>query len=115
MSIDTNVARHMNATSGQKDKLVDDIKSVVTDAEEMLRKARTSSAEGYSAIRAELEDRLASSIARLQDVQAQMKFRARQAARVTDEYVRDNPWKSMGYVAIAGLAVGLILTLSSRR
>ena len=110
MNVETRAARHINATGGHKDKLVDDIKSVVTDAEEMLRKARTSSAEGYSAIRAELEDRLASSIARLQEVQAQMKSRARQAARVTDDYVHDNPWKSMSYVAIAGLVVGLLLT-----
>ena len=109
MNVDQS-ARHINAISGQEDKLVDDIKSVLTDAEEMLRKARTSSADGYSAIRAELEDRLASSISRLQDVQAQMKSRARQAARVTDEYVHDNPWKSMSYVAIAGLVLGLILT-----
>ena len=110
MNVDPGTARHINAFSGQKDKLVDDIKSVLTDAEEMLRKARTSSAEGYSAIRAELEDRLGSSIVRLQEVQAQMKSRARQAVRVTDEYVHDNPWKSMSYVAIAGLVLGLILT-----
>ena len=110
MNLETSAARNINAMSGQKNKLVDDIKSVVTDAEEMLRKANTSSAEGYSAIRAELEDRLASSIVRLQEVQAQMKSRARQAVRVTDEYVHDNPWKSMSYVAIAGLVLGLILT-----
>ena len=110
MSIDSSGARHINAISGQKDKLVDDIKSVLTDAEDMLRKARTSSAEGYSAVRAELEDRLGNSIVRLQEVQAQMKSRVRQTARVTDEYVHDNPWKSMSYVAIAGLVLGLILT-----
>jgi ElaB/YqjD/DUF883 family membrane-anchored ribosome-binding protein len=110
MSVETSVAKHFNGLSGQKDKLVDDIKSVVADAEELLRKAKTSSAEGYSAVRVELEDRLANSIVRLQEVQQELRSRARQAAKVTDEYVHENPWKSMGYVAAAGLIVGLLLS-----
>ena len=110
MSAETSAAKHINALSGQKDKLVDDIKSVVSDAEELLRKAKTSSSEGYSAVRVELEDRLANSIVRLQEVQEELKSRARRAARVTDEYVHDNPWKSMGYVAVAGLVLGLLIT-----
>jgi ElaB/YqjD/DUF883 family membrane-anchored ribosome-binding protein len=110
MSAETSAAKHVDALSGQKDKLVDDIKLVVTDAEELLRKAKTSSAEGYSAVRVELEDRLSNSIVRLQEVQEELRARARQAARATDEYVHDNPWKSMGYVAVAGLIVGLLIT-----
>ena len=110
MSTQTSVAKHVNALSGQKDKLVDDIKAVVADAEELLRKARASSAEGYSAVRVELEDRLANSIVRLQEVQEELKSRAHQAAQAADEYVHDNPWKSMGYVAAAGLIVGLLAT-----
>jgi ElaB/YqjD/DUF883 family membrane-anchored ribosome-binding protein len=110
MSVETSAAKQINSLSGQKDKLVDDIKSVLADAEELLRKAKTSSAEGFSAVRVELEDRLANSIIRLQEVQQELKSRARQAARVTDEYVHDNPWKSMGYVALAGLIVGLLIS-----
>lgn len=110
MSMENSAAKHINTLSGQKDKLADDIKSVVSDAEELLRKAKSSTSEGYSAVRSELEDRLANSIVRLQEVQEELKSRARQAARVTDEYVHDNPWKSMGYVAVAGLIVGLLIT-----
>ncbi len=110
MSVETSAAKHINALSGQKDKLVDEIKSVVANAEELLRKAKTSSAEGYSALSVELEGRLANSIVRLQEVQEELKSRARQAAKATDEYVHDNPWKSMGYVAVAGMIVGLLIT-----
>ena len=109
MSMDTVVARNISALNGQKDKLIDDIKAVMSDAEELLRKAKTSGAEGYSAVRVELEDRLANSIVRLQEVQEELKSRARRAARATDAYVHDNPWKSMGYVAAAGLVLGLLL------
>jgi len=110
MSVETSAAKSINALSGQKDTLVDDIRSVVSSAEDLLKKAKTSSAEGYSAVRVELEDRLANSIVRLQEVQEELKSRARVAARATDEYVHENPWKSMGYVALAGLLIGLLIT-----
>ena len=94
----------------QKDKLVDDIKAVMSDAQELLDKAKTSSAEGYSVVRTELEDRLAESIVRLQEVQEELKARARSAAKATDTYVHENPWKSIGYVALAGLIVGMLFS-----
>ena len=110
MSAESIATRQLNTMSGQKDKLVDDIKGMLADAEDMLKKAKASGAEGFSAARVELEDRLANSIVRLQEVQEEVKMRGRQAARVTEEYVQDNPWKSMGYVAVAGLIIGVLLT-----
>ena len=112
MNVETRAAKRINALGGQKDKLIEDIKSVVADADDLLSKARTASAEGYSAVRVELEDRLANSIVRLQEVQEELKSRARQALRTTDEYIHDNPWKSMGYVAVLGLIAGLLITRS---
>ena len=99
--------------NGQKDKLLADVKNVVADAENLLKKAKSSGAESYAAVRAELEDKLADTIVRLQEVQEELKARARYAARATDDYVHENPWKSMGAVAAVGIVVGLIL--SSRR
>jgi ElaB/YqjD/DUF883 family membrane-anchored ribosome-binding protein len=34
---------------------------------------------------------------------------ARQAAEFTDEYVRMNPWKSLGIAAAAGLLIGILM------
>jgi ElaB/YqjD/DUF883 family membrane-anchored ribosome-binding protein len=109
MNVETVAAGSANTLNGQKDKLIDDIKSVVADAQDLLKQAKSSSMEGYSAVRTELEDRLADSIVRLQEVQEELKARARNAARATDTYVHDNPWKSMGYVALAGLVVGFLI------
>ena len=64
-------------------------------------------------MRAELEDKLSDTIVRLQEVQEELTARARDAARATDDYVHENPWKSMGVVAAVGIVVGLLL--SSRR
>jgi ElaB/YqjD/DUF883 family membrane-anchored ribosome-binding protein len=35
---------------------------------------------------------------------------ARQAAEFTDEYVRMNPWKSLGIAAAAGLLIGILMS-----
>lgn len=35
---------------------------------------------------------------------------AKQAAEFTDEYVRMNPWKSLGIAAAAGLLIGILMT-----
>ena len=34
---------------------------------------------------------------------------ARKAAEVTDQYVRDNPWESVGYVAGAAFVIGFLI------
>jgi ElaB/YqjD/DUF883 family membrane-anchored ribosome-binding protein len=40
---------------------------------------------------------------------------ATDAARATDSYVRDNPWKSIAYGAAAGAAVALVAAVLMRR
>ena len=114
MSVETQAVRGAaKQMNGQKDKLLADVKNVVAEAENLLKKAKSSGAESYAAVRAELEDKLADTIVHLQEVQEELTARARYAARATDDYVHDNPWKSMGVVAAIGIVVGLLL--SSRR
>jgi ElaB/YqjD/DUF883 family membrane-anchored ribosome-binding protein len=96
--------------NGRKDKLVADIKTVVTDAEDLLRQAKASGSEGYANVRADLEERLAETVMHLQEIQEELRYRARYAARAADEYVHQNPWKSIGMVAAAGIVFGLLLS-----
>jgi ElaB/YqjD/DUF883 family membrane-anchored ribosome-binding protein len=35
--------------------------------------------------------------------------RAKAAARVTDDYVHDNPWRAIGAAAAAGFLIGLLV------
>jgi len=110
MNADTPAVRSAaTQLNGQKDKLAY-IRTVVTDAENLLKQAKTTGAEGYAAVRAELEDKLADTVVRLQEVQEELKFRARYAARAADAYVHENPWKSMGILAAAGVLVGILLS-----
>ena len=35
---------------------------------------------------------------------------AKKAAKVTDEYVQDNPWRAVGIAAVAGLVLGVLIS-----
>lgn len=111
MNTDTQaVRRTAHPMSDQKDKLAADIRTTVDDAETLLKQAGSTATEGYAAVRAELADKLADAVLRLQEVQEELKFRARHAARAADDYVHDNPWKSLGLAAAMGIVLGLVLS-----
>ena len=46
--------------------------------------------------------------ARLSSIEDEALRRAREVADATDEYVRENPWQSVGIAAGVGLLVGLL-------
>jgi len=52
---------------------------------------------------------------RLADAGARVRGAATDAARATDSYVQDNPWRSIAYGAVAGAAIALVASLLLRR
>lgn len=96
-------------TTAQTDKLMADLRLVVADAEELLRTTAGQAGEGA----AELRDRVRVSLARardgLADVQEAALSKAKAAGRAADDYVHDNPWRSIGVAAGFGLLVGLLI------
>jgi ElaB/YqjD/DUF883 family membrane-anchored ribosome-binding protein len=46
---------------------------------------------------------------RAQEWQKRASDSARKAARVTDDYVRQNPWETVGYVAAGAFVIGFLL------
>ena len=47
---------------------------------------------------------------RVTQVEDEALRRAREVADATEEYVRDNPWQSVGIAAGVGLLIGLLLS-----
>ncbi len=97
------------ANAVNKDKLVADLKVVVADAEELLRATAGQAGEKVSALREKIQDNLAKARASLADAQAAMVDKAKEVGHATDEYVRDNPWKSVGIAAGIGFVIGLLV------
>ena len=91
-----------------KQKIVEDLKVLLTDSEEMLRLATAVSGEGVDALRERLRTHIDSLRAALGDAQSTAKQRYRAAADCTDHYVRENPWQAVGVAAGIGFLFGVL-------
>jgi len=91
-----------------RDKLVADVKAVIADAEALLRATAGQAGEKVAAARAKAEEGLKRARDRLSEME--VVERGRDAARATDKFVSENPWKSVGIAAGVGLIVGLLVS-----
>lgn len=91
------------------DQLLDDLKTVMNDAEALLRATSAQTGEKIQEVRARAEESLRQAKARLSSIEDEAVRRAREVADATDEYVRENPWQSVGIAAGVGLLLGLLL------
>lgn len=96
-------------TDVTKDKLISDLKLVIADSEELLRATAGQAGDKVAEIRTKATDRIANLKAQLLDAEAAMVEKAKQVGRVTDDYVHDNPWRSIGVAAGVGFIVGLLI------
>jgi len=99
----------VDAGQVNKEKLVADLRQVISDAEELMR-ATAHQTDGKIA---ELRDRIGENLRqaryKLVDAEEAIKAKTREVARATDDYVHENPWKAIGVAAGAGLIVGLLI------
>ena len=95
--------------AASKDKLMDDLRLVVVDAEELLRATASQAGEGAATARARIQESLQVVKEHLDAAETAVIERTRQAAKVTDQYVHDNPWKMIGISALAGAVVGMLI------
>ena len=100
-------------TESTRESLVDDLAAVLAEGEEMLRRAAAETGDKARDLRSQVETNLLRAKLRLQEIEGEAVDRAKDAARATDDYVRDNPWKAVGVAAAVGLAIGLLLNRRS--
>jgi ElaB/YqjD/DUF883 family membrane-anchored ribosome-binding protein len=97
-------------TDVNTDKLVADLKVVVADAEELLRATASQAGEKVSVARERIQASLATAKVKLGEAERAAIEKAKLAAKATDEYVHDNPWKAVGIAAGVGLVLGLLIS-----
>jgi ElaB/YqjD/DUF883 family membrane-anchored ribosome-binding protein len=96
-------------TVAAREKLTEDLAVVLTDAEDLLKRAATESGEKARDLRSQVETNLLKAKLKLQEIEGQAVDQAKAAARATNEYVHENPWPTIGVAAAIGLAIGLLL------
>lgn len=90
--VSANVQRTADSLEAKKDRLVEDAGEVVKD------------------IGSRVDANLQSARASLTKAQDAVTAQARYAADYSDEYVHENPWKSIGFAAVVGLLVGILVS-----
>jgi len=93
-----------------KEKLVHDLRMVVTDAEELLRATAGVASDKVAAVRGRIQENLEVTKERLNAAEEALLAKTKQAAIATDEYVHENPWRAVGISAGVGLIVGLLIS-----
>lgn len=97
------------STHPTRDKLVADFKVVVADAEELLRLTANQAGDKAAELRARVQDHLQSARVKLAEAEAALVERTKAVAHATDDFVHDNPWRSIGVAAGIGFIIGLLI------
>lgn len=92
-----------------KERLVDDLRRVIGDAEDLLQVTAEQTGEKAVEMRGRVRDSLARARVQLVAAEEALKVRAKEAAKATDAYVHEHPWRAVGMAAGAGLVLGLLL------
>ena len=108
MNKKTMSAKHTNIADS-KDKLMEDMRLVVADAEELLRATANQAGEGAASARARIQESLQVAKERLIEAEDSAIEYTRQAAKDADQYVHDNPWQAIGISACVGAIVGMLI------
>lgn len=90
-----------------RDRLLEDLRLVIKDAEDLLRSTGQQASEGYQMARAKLESTLSNARSGLSSLEGHVTTTARDAFEATDQYVHEKPWQAVGVGALAGLVIGL--------
>jgi ElaB/YqjD/DUF883 family membrane-anchored ribosome-binding protein len=93
-----------------KDKLVQDLKIVITDAEDLLRATASTAGEKVAVAREKVNESLPRAKVKLAEVEDVLLDHGKQAARAADEYVQDNPWRAVGIAAGVGIIIGMLIS-----
>lgn len=88
--------------AGQLQKFFDDV-------EELLRRVSNVSDQEISRLRYRVESSINHARAATREGARAAIENTRKAAKATDEYVHENPWKAIGVTAVVGLLLGALL------
>jgi ElaB/YqjD/DUF883 family membrane-anchored ribosome-binding protein len=91
------------------EKLVKDLRSVMTDTEDLLKATAAQTGERVDRVRQRAEESMRTARARIEETGRVAADRAGEAARSVDAQVHANPWGAIGVAAGIGLIVGILI------
>jgi ElaB/YqjD/DUF883 family membrane-anchored ribosome-binding protein len=86
-----------------------DLATVMRDAEALMKASADQGGEKMNEARAKIRDSLEAAKSRLLAAERYALRHGEDAVIATEEYVRRNPWQSVGIAAGVGLVIGVLL------
>lgn len=99
----------MDGETTSKDRLVGDLKTLVADAEELLKATASQAGEAIGVARQKIEQSLIEGKKALADAEETLVKKSKECAEIADDYVRENPWSAVGIAGTIGLVLGLLI------
>ncbi|WP_289004953.1 DUF883 family protein [uncultured Kingella sp.] len=93
----------------QKQALLGEIRTVLDEVENLYQAGAERSAEETQALKTRLQARLGVAQSKLQKLETHAVEQVKQQAQRVDEYINEKPYYAMGFAALAGLVVGVLL------
>lgn len=93
-----------------QDILVADFQTLVADTEKLLAHTATLAGDQADELRSQITDSLSKARDTLRQAEASLVEQGKQALTVTEDYVQQNPWQSVGIAAGVGFLIGLLAT-----
>ena len=94
------------------EQLYEHLQAVIRDSDALLKASASYAGDKIDQAKTQASETLAAAKERLADVQQGIVGQTREYAQRGDEYVRENPWQSVGFAALAGFVVGALLLRS---
>ncbi|HTN72156.1 MAG TPA: DUF883 family protein [Methylomirabilota bacterium] len=92
-----------------KDRLMGDLRSLIGDAEELLKATTSQAGEKIAVARQRIEQSVIEGKKALADAEQVVIKKSKECAEIADDYVRENPWSAVGIAAGLGLVLGLLI------
>jgi ElaB/YqjD/DUF883 family membrane-anchored ribosome-binding protein len=107
--MDMNPPNAAEAMRDARDQLARNLRTLVDEAETLLKSAQGAGNEKFTAARDKFETQLSAARYELEKLQDDALHQARRAARATDHAVHEHPYTAMGITAGIGLLLGLLI------
>ena len=93
----------------QKEALLKEIRTVLSDMESLYEEGVERGAEETKALKVRLQERLSRAQDKLAGLEERTVTQVRHHAKQADEYIHEKPYYALGFAALAGLVVGVLL------
>ena len=106
----------MNYFDDSRQRLIGDVKTVLSDTEELLKAVGNDSKEKIASVRPKVEGAIQRAKTAVAEMESALETHARQASKDVDRYAHEHPWKTSGMTAAVGAAIGAVIgVLLARR